>query len=298
MPSRNSPAASSEVPDGSPDEWLGDVHGDRTGFHLADDPATPAFRRRRASGGPICRPVHVEINDRRRVQRQELREQQAADDRDAHRPAQFRAGAVFQRQRQRAEQRGHRRHHDRTEPQQAGLVNRFLRRQSLLALRIQREINHHDRVLLHDADQQDDPDQGIIEKSMRQIISASNAPTPAEGRRGENRDRMDVAFVEHAQDDVDDDDGRQDQERLALQRGAEFRGAAGERRRDRFRQADLLSGPAEWRDRLAQRTAGLRLNDNVTAGNWPSWMMASGAVTVRNLANALSGTIWPVVDLT
>ena len=53
---------------------------------------------------PAAEAIEIEINDRRGVEREELREQQAADDGDAERPAQFAAGAVFQRERQRAEQ--------------------------------------------------------------------------------------------------------------------------------------------------------------------------------------------------
>ena len=61
-------------------------------------------------------------------------------------------------QRQRAKHGRHRRHHDGPEPHQTGLINRFLWRESFLAFRLQREIHHHDRVLLYDADEQDDPD--------------------------------------------------------------------------------------------------------------------------------------------
>src|SRR5690348_18418784 len=44
--------------------------------------------------------IEVEVDDRRRVERQQLREQQAADDRDAERAAQLGPGAGAQRQRQ------------------------------------------------------------------------------------------------------------------------------------------------------------------------------------------------------
>ena len=43
---------------------------------------------------------------------------------------------------------------------------------------------------------------------------------------------------------------------------------------------------------------GRRLNESVTAGNWPSWTIVSGAVEVLTLAKALSGTIGPVLDFT
>src|ERR1700726_2804836 len=93
------------------------------------------------------------INHRRRVQGQELRQQQTTDNRDAERAAQLRSGAGPQRQREPAEQRGHRRHHDRPITDQAGLVDRFRRIKISLTLTDQREIDHHDGILLDDADQ-------------------------------------------------------------------------------------------------------------------------------------------------
>ena len=57
------------------------------------------------------------------------------------------------------QQRRHRRHHDRPEAQQAGLEDRVARAHACGALGVEREVDHHDRVLLDDADQQDDADQ-------------------------------------------------------------------------------------------------------------------------------------------
>ena len=65
---------------------------------------------------------------------------------------------VPEHQRQRAEHRGHGRHHDRPEAQQAGLIDRLARRLALVALGLEREVDHHDGVLLDDADQQNDAD--------------------------------------------------------------------------------------------------------------------------------------------
>ena len=59
--------------------------------------------------------VEIEIDDRRDVERQELRDAQPADHRDAKWLAQLRARAGAERDRQRAEDRGERRHHDRPE---------------------------------------------------------------------------------------------------------------------------------------------------------------------------------------
>ena len=161
----------------------------------------------------------------------------------------------LQGQRQGAEQGGHGGHHDRAEPQQAGLVNGLHGRQPFGALGVEREVNHHDGVLLHDADQQDDADQ----RDQRQVLAAQQQRQQrAHARRRQARedgDGVDVALIEHAQDDVDDDDGGQDQERLALERGLELRRAAGEGRHDGIGQADFLLRGLDRLDRRAQRTA-------------------------------------------
>ena len=52
-----------------------------------------------------------------------------------------------------------------------------------VALGLEREVDHHDRVLLHDAHQQHDADQRDRARGpCPASISASSAPTPAEGR--------------------------------------------------------------------------------------------------------------------
>src|SRR6266850_3511573 len=56
--------------------------------------------------------VKIEVDDRRDVERQELRHAQAADHRDAERLAQLGAGAGAERDRQRAEDRREGGHHD------------------------------------------------------------------------------------------------------------------------------------------------------------------------------------------
>ena len=195
--------------------------------------------RRRAPAQPRAQPLHVEIDHRRGVEREQLAEQQAADDGDAERIAQLRAGAAFQRQRQRAEQRGQRRHHDRAEAQQGRLHDRLLGRQTLVALGLDREVDHQNRVLLHDAHQQHDADQ----RDHRQVVAEQHQrqqrADAGRGQGGENGERMDEAFVQHAEHDVDGDGGGQDQPGLAGQRLGEFGGVAGIAAGHRRRHADL-----------------------------------------------------------
>src|SRR5271165_893069 len=107
----------------------------------------------------LRQPIEPQVDDRGGVEREHLAHQQAAHDGDAQRMPQLRTGSATERQRQAAEQRRHRRHHDGPEPQQAGLVDGFLGLLAFHALGLQREVEHHDRVLLYDADEQDDADQ-------------------------------------------------------------------------------------------------------------------------------------------
>ena len=68
--------------------------------------------------------VEGQVDHRRRVQRQQLADDQAADDGDTERAPQLRPNAAAERQRQRTQQRRQRGHQDRTEAQQARLIDR------------------------------------------------------------------------------------------------------------------------------------------------------------------------------
>ena len=126
-------------------------------------------------------------------------------------------------------QRGHGGHHDRTEAQQTGLINRLLGRQAFLALSGKREVDHHYSVLLHDPDQQDDADQRhqiqiLMEQHHRQQCANAGGR-----QRRKDGDGMNIAFVQHAKHDVDRDNCGEDQERLAFHRRNELGGAADQR---------------------------------------------------------------------
>src|ERR1700732_2289492 len=80
----------------------------------------------------VRQPVKPQINHWSCVEREQLAQNQSTDDGDAERPPQLRSSPWQQSERQTAEQRRHRRHHDRTEAQQAGLKYRFLGRLVLI----------------------------------------------------------------------------------------------------------------------------------------------------------------------
>ena len=165
----------------------GDVHGRPASDDVLSVPREPRGQA-----------IEPEVDDRRRVEREQLTDEEAADDGDAERPPELRAGSGTEGQRDPAEQRRQRGHHDRAEAKQAGFADRVVRRLVLHALGFEREVDHHDRVLLHDADQQHEPDQrddAEIGAGQEQQHERADA---GRGQARENRQRMNVAFVEDA----------------------------------------------------------------------------------------------------
>ena len=142
----------------------------------------------------------------------------------------------------RAEYRGESRHQDRPEPQKAGLIDRLARRKPFRALGVKREVDHHDRVLLHDADQQDDADdRDDIEFMARSHQGEERAD--AGGRQSrEDRDRMNEALVENTEHDIHRDHRGDDQEKLIGRRRAESRGGALEGGDEAIGKPDRLPG--------------------------------------------------------
>ena len=81
----------------------------------------------------------------------------------------------------------------------------------------ERKIDHHDSVLLDDTDQEDHADQrdhAEIEPEQHQHQQRANASRRQSGQDGQ---RMYVAFIQHAENEVDDDDRGGDKERLGHQ---------------------------------------------------------------------------------
>ena len=113
-------------------------------------------------------------------------------------------------------------------------------------------------------------------------------------QRREDGDGVDETLVEHAQHDVDGEDGGQDQERRRLQRLLEELAmpwnrpstVGGTLSSSRSLWICSTASPSEW--------PGARLNEIVTDGNWPWWLMVSGASFSVMRATALSGTGTPL----
>ena len=162
----------------------------------------------------LRQPVKENVNDRRGVKRQHLAEQQPADHADAERTAKFGADAGARGQRDAGQQRGHGRHHDGAEAQQAGFVNGLGGVLAVLALGLQGEVHHHNAVLLDDADQQDDADDGHHVQVLMEKKKCEQRAYAGGGQRGENRDRVNEALVKHAEHDIDGNQRGEDEQRL------------------------------------------------------------------------------------
>ena len=161
--------------------------------------------------------IEVQVDHRCRIQGEHLAHDQAADDRDAERTPELRPVAAPEGEGQGAEQRGHRGHHDRPEAQNARLEDRFLGALAFPALGVEGEVDHHDRVLLHDPDQENDTDQGDDAEFDAEEKQAEQRAHAGGGQGGEDRDRMHVALVQDAEHDVDGYQGGEDQPRLVFE---------------------------------------------------------------------------------
>ena len=81
-------------------------------------------------------------------------------------------------------------------------------------------------------------------------------------QRGKNRDRVDIALVQHAQNDVNRHQRRQDQQRLVGQRSDEGLRRALERGLHRGRRGQFLFHFLDGVDRLAQRRVRRQIEGN------------------------------------
>ena len=140
--------------------------------------------------------------------------------------------------RQRAEQGADGRHHDRPEAEQRGLHDRGLGIRPLPAP-FDREVDHHDGVLLHDADQHDHADHGDDRKVHVEEHQRGQRTDAGRRQSREDRQRVDEVFVKDSQDDVDHEDGGKQQQALICHGLLEDLGTALEAGGDGCRQPDL-----------------------------------------------------------
>ena len=82
------------------------------------------------------------------------------------------------------------------------------------SLHLEGKVHHHDGVLLHDADEQDDSDHCHNGKLEPRDLKSQQGAQPGAGECGEDRNRMDQALVEHAEDNINGEQRGQDEDRL------------------------------------------------------------------------------------
>ena len=169
--------------------------------------------------------------------------------------AQFRAGTGAGHQGQRPEKGRHCGHEDGAKAKQAGLIDGVLRRQALVALRIQGKVDHHDGVLLHDADEKDDADDPDDSQIAAHEHQGKQGPDSGRRQGREDGDGMDEALVENTQDDIHGQDRGQDEEQLISERGLEGEGRALETGEDAVRHAQGAFRPADGGDGFAERAS-------------------------------------------
>jgi len=156
--------------------------------------------------------IEEDIDDRGRVERKNLAEQQTSHHGDSERTAQFRPEAGSESEWKSAEQRGHGGHHDGPKAQQACLKNGLGRRFTSLAFSLKRKIDNHDAVFLHDADQQDDSNDGHYGEILVANDKCEQRTDSCRRQGGQNRDRVNETLIENAQNDVNGDQRRENQQ--------------------------------------------------------------------------------------
>ena len=184
--------------------------------------------------------------------------------------------APADRDRQRSGQGRHRRHHDGPEPHAARLENRVARGLAVAPFGIEREVDHHDRVFLHEAHQHDNSHERIDAQLGTKDEQREQRAESRKWQARQNRERVNEAFVENAQHDVDHDDREQQQEdqpllaRLERLRRARESGADGRGQR-------LPRGLLDVSHRRAERHARRQVERQGHGRELPAVVHAQGA---------------------
>ena len=100
-------------------------------------------------------------------------------------------------------------HHDRAKADDAGIENGSGGRFSVVSLRVESEVDHHDGVLFDDADEHEQADEAVDIQFLSEQRQRQQRAKAGGRQTGKNRERMDEAFVENAEDDVDDEHGHE-----------------------------------------------------------------------------------------
>src|SRR5665213_4407301 len=124
------------------------------------------------------------------------------------------------------------------------------------ALTHKSEVDHHDRVFLDDADQHQHPDDGDHAEVEAEDAQRQQRADHRRRQAGQDGQRMDEAFVENAQNDVDRQDRGKEQQPLSGGGILEYLGRPGEAGRYRGGQRKLLLDHRNLVGGVTQRHAG------------------------------------------
>ncbi len=124
---------------------------------------------------------------------------------------------------------------------------------SLLAFCLQSEIDHHDGVLFYDSDQQHNANDGDDVQILLKEHQCEHRAYARRRQRGDDRQGMDQAFIQNAENDVDRQQRRQNQQGLGAQRLLVGQQRAGKKALQRGRRAQPLLHLADGQCGIAQR---------------------------------------------
>src|SRR5512143_1188110 len=170
---------------------------------------------------PVLKGIKIRVDDGRDIEGQQLGKDEASHHRKPQRPARFRPGAETDRDGKGAHESGHRRHHDRPEPDDGAFVNRILRALPFLPFGFEGEIDHHDRILFDYPDEHDDAHESVDVQLLTEDQERQERTHPRGRKTGEYGKGMDEAFVENAENDIDNENGHDEQEKQSLRRRLE-----------------------------------------------------------------------------
>ena len=144
----------------------------------------------------LAQAIEHEVDDRRGVEREDLADDEAAENGEAEGAAELGADAGAKGEWDGSEEGGGSGHQDGAEAEDAGLEDGVLGAHVLLAFELQGEVDHDDGVLLDDADEQNDADErDDVEVGVEEDEGDDSAERGG-GQRGEDGDGVNEAFVE------------------------------------------------------------------------------------------------------
>ena len=156
---------------------------------------------------------------------------------------------------------------------------------AVVPLRLDREVDHHDRVLLHDADQHDDADEGVDAQVLLEDHQRQQRAEPGERQARQDRERVDEALVQDAEHEVDHQDREDQQDQQALL-GVLERRAVPEKLVLMVEGSTSRAAASTPSTAVPIEVPGSRLNESVTEGSWPEWFTVSGPDALGHLRQA------------